>query len=143
VRRGGCGEPGRFMPRERVCGRFPYFGANQVISYRSRAHAACGVPIGPAMTGPEKAVEQAIMRALRSRGAVVVKSHGSAYSGAGVPDLVGVLPGGRALALEVKRPGGGASTPLQRRMIWAWAEAGAAAGIVRSVDEAMGLCGLD
>ena len=99
--------------------------------------------IGYPLSGPEKAVEQAIMRALRSRGAVVVKSHGSAYSGSGVPDLIGVLPGGRALALEVKRPGGGAATPLQLRMIWSWAEAGAAAGVVRSVAEAMTICGLD
>ena len=44
------------------------------------------------MTGPEKTVERAIVRALRARGALVIKTHGSAFSGSGAPDLIGVLP---------------------------------------------------
>lgn len=97
------------------------------------------------MTGPEKTVERAIVRALRARGALVIKTHGSAFSGSGCPDLIGVLPGGagRAFGIEVKRPGGGECSALQLRALWSWAERGAAAGVARSVGEALAICGLD
>lgn len=91
-------------------------------------------------SGPEKRVVVAIAKALEARGAICVKTHGSAYSGAGEPDLLGCLPGGRCIALEAKRPGGGEMTMLQRRRLWAYAERGAAAGEVRSVAEALAIC---
>lgn len=94
------------------------------------------------MSGPETKVVQAIVEALEARGAVVVVTHGSRYSLAGTPDLLGVLPGGRALALEVKRPGRSDGTTMkQRRELWRWAERGAAAGKVASVSEALSITG--
>ena len=53
---------------------------------------------------------------------------------AGWPDIIGVFRG-RALALEVKRPGGKA-TKLQLATLDKWKAAGALAGVVTSIEEA-------
>lgn len=65
----------------------------------------------------------------------------------GFPDIVGVLPGGRALFIEVKRPAGigqdkGRPTPEQRHFIAIAVKAGAAAGFAWSVDDALEIAGL-
>jgi len=75
----------------------------------------------------ESAVVKAIVTELELRGALVYNQHGSAYTGRGRPDLLGVLPGGRAFAFEVKRPGESDSGLglRQRRELWAWASRGA------------------
>jgi len=52
----------------------------------------------------------------------------------GVPDILGILPGGRALCIEVK--GAGARiTPAQARYIEAAAKRGALAFVAHSVEE--------
>jgi len=80
----------------------------------------------------EAAITEAIMRWLRRHGAHVIKTYGGPYR-RGLPDLIGVYRG-RALALEVKRPGG-KPTPLQEYELSCWAAAGAVAVVVTSVDE--------
>lgn len=42
---------------------------------------------------------------LEKRGCLVHKHHGTVFSVLGHPDLYGVAPGGRAIYVEVKRPG--------------------------------------
>jgi len=81
----------------------------------------------------ETAITEAIMRWLRARGAHVIKTYGGPYR-RGLPDLIGVYRG-RALALEVKRPGG-KPTKLQEYELGRWAAAGAVAGVVTSVEDA-------
>jgi hypothetical protein len=52
----------------------------------------------------------------------------------GVSDILGVLPGGRALAIEVKAPKGKVS-PHQQQFIDAVNQAGGLAFVARSVEE--------
>jgi hypothetical protein len=59
------------------------------------------------------------------------KVHGSPYGAAGEPDLDACVAG-RAVKVEVKRPGGKA-TALQRHVLDEWARAGAVTGVVTSV----------
>jgi len=81
----------------------------------------------------EKSITAAIQRYLKKIGGKVIKTHGTGFGQAGTPDLIGVLRG-RSLALEVKRPGED-TTPLQKVELRKWAEAGAIAGRVESVQE--------
>lgn len=80
----------------------------------------------------EASIVQSIMRWLKSQGAHVIKTYGGPNR-RGLPDLIGVYRG-RALALEVKRPGG-KPTPLQEYELGRWAAAGAVAAVVTSVDD--------
>jgi len=80
----------------------------------------------------EAAITEAIIRWLRARGAHVIKTYGGPYR-RGLPDLIGVYRG-RALALEVKRPGG-KPTRLQQYELERFAAAGAVAGVVTSVED--------
>ena len=86
-------------------------------------------------TPRETAVVRAIMRALRERGAKVIKTHGGPFTPTGTPDLIGCV-NGRAFVLEVKRPG---QRPrrIQEYELEQWRKAGAAAGAVTSVEEAL------
>ena len=52
----------------------------------------------------------------------------------GIPDIMGILPGGRALCIEVKAPGGRA-TPAQARYLAAARDQGAVVFIATSVDD--------
>lgn len=54
---------------------------------------------------------------------------------AGMPDVVGILPGGRFLGCEVKRPGGGRLSDAQAACLDAVREAGGLGLVVRSVDD--------
>ena len=75
----------------------------------------------------------AIARWLNAQpGCYAVKTHGSIYS-AGQPDLLGSYQG-RALALEVKRPGR-RPTRLQAAVLKKWRAAGAIAAVVTSVED--------
>lgn len=75
------------------------------------------------------------MKALRERGAKVIKVHGGPFTPTGTPDLVGCV-NGRAFVLEVKRPG---QRPrrIQEYELEQWRKAGAIAGVVTSVEEAL------
>lgn len=86
----------------------------------------------------EAAITEAIIRWLRARGAHVIKTYGGPYR-RGLPDLIGVYRG-RALALEVKRPGG-KPTPLQEHELGRWAAAGALVAVVTSVEDVKRLIG--
>lgn len=78
-----------------------------------------------------------IVAELRARGLYARKIHSSGYQGAGLPD-VHAIAGGRAVWLEVKRPGH-SPTRIQARTLEELAQAGAIAGTVHSVDEALEL----
>jgi len=56
----------------------------------------------------------------------------------GMPDIAGVLPGGRALFLEVKRRHGRMS-PDQDRMVSRLIGTGARVGVVHNVEEVRGM----
>ena len=79
-----------------------------------------------------------IMAALRARGIYVVKYHGSAFSTAGVPDLL-CCADGKLIAMEIKvqfrQP-----TPIQEVQIAKIRAAGGVAVVVRSVEEALAAC---
>lgn len=93
----------------------------------------------------ESKIQASIMRALEARGALVMNTLGGTVA-VGTPDIIGVLPGGRAFAIEVKRPGRtgelrGGLTMKQAAECWRWAELGAVVGAgVDSVEEALKLC---
>jgi Holliday junction resolvase len=64
----------------------------------------------------------------------VFKTHGNAFQ-QGQPDVLGVYQG-RALAIEVKRPGGKYGvTKLQAATLAKWKAAGAITGVARSVED--------
>jgi hypothetical protein len=73
-------------------------------------------------------------------GAKAEKMRGSAFATKGTPDILGCCQG-RTLAIEVKRPGGEAPfydhepTPKQHYELTAWRDAGAVAGVIRSIKE--------
>ena len=85
----------------------------------------------------ESSIVTSIMRELRRRGAMVIKIHGDPYMPGGTPDLIGCASG-RCFALEVKRPGG-KPRALQVQQLEKWRKAGAVAGVVTSVKEAVRL----
>lgn len=85
----------------------------------------------------ESSIVTSIMRELRRRGAMVIKIHGDPYMSGGTPDLVGCVSG-RCFVLEVKRPGE-KPRALQVRQLEKWRRAGAVAGVVTSVKEAVRL----
>ena len=60
----------------------------------------------------------------------------------GFSDILAILPGGRAVFIEVKTQSGKLS-PEQEKFIAKMQALGAIAGVVRSVSEALTLCGLE
>ncbi len=97
----------------------------------------------------ERDVLKAIMQALRRDPRVAtcerqqsgVFREGNRWIRVGTPgvlDIKGMLVGGRAFEIEVKRPGG-APDPRQQRRIDALRANGAVAGCATSVDEALAL----
>lgn len=54
----------------------------------------------------------------------------------GSSDLIGLGPGGRFVAIEVKRPGGGRVSQAQRLFLALIKKYGGLAGVARSVEEA-------
>ena len=85
----------------------------------------------------EKTIENTIRSFLKSIGAKIIKIHGSAFTQAGIPDLIGCYAG-RTLAFEVKKPGG-RLTKLQDHELAEWRKAGAIAGKVESVEDVKNL----
>lgn len=88
-------------------------------------------------TPRESSIVTSIMRELRRRGAMVIKTHGDPYIPGGTPDLIGCASG-RCFVLEVKRPGEKPRV-LQVQQLEKWRKAGAVAGVVTSVKEAVHL----
>lgn len=84
----------------------------------------------------EKSVTAAIVRHLKGvPGLWFFKVAGGGFQRAGVPDIVGVWQG-RFFALEIKRPGVGRLTALQRAAIESIRAAGGVAEVVTSAAEA-------
>jgi hypothetical protein len=88
----------------------------------------------------EKTIVAAIMRALKERGVWAVKTHGGQYQVSGLPDIIAIAPGtGRFLGIEVKRPGVGRLTDLQKITLSRINEHGGIAGVAYSVEDALQL----
>ena len=83
----------------------------------------------------ESSIVTSIMKELRKHGAMVIKIHGDPYMLGGTPDLIGCASG-RCFVLEVKRPGE-KPRALQVQQLEKWRKAGAVAGVVTSVKDAM------
>lgn len=81
----------------------------------------------------EKHIETKIRGYLDGLGAYHVKTHGSVYSRAGVPDIIACV-NGKFIAIEVKRPRGVVSE-LQKANIELIKRAGGVAFIAYSVEE--------
>lgn len=111
-------------------------------------------PVDGAPVVYEKDIQKSILEALRlrrdivfvgrfNRGqAVATDGYGNTrYTNfntvKGFPDIHGLLVGGRAFYIEVKRPGGGRESDDQRAFLDKALGGGAYAGIARSVEEAM------
>ena len=77
----------------------------------------------------EKALIKRIMRELKAAGAKAIKIHGSIYSEAGTPDIIGCYRG-YAFAIEAK-VNCGKSSKIQDCRLREWAHAGAITGIAR------------
>lgn len=85
----------------------------------------------------ESSIAQAIIKYIRKLPrSHAEKTHGSTFK-SGQPDIDAVIAG-RAVKLEVKRPGNDA-TPLQRRILETWASAGCVTGVVTSVEDVKAL----
>jgi hypothetical protein len=65
------------------------------------------------MTPLEKEIESKLVRLVRNRGGLCLKWVCPGW--AGVPDRIILLPGGRVVFVELKRPKGGA---LSSRQVW-------------------------
>src|SRR5512146_1743807 len=88
------------------------------------------------MTNPETWLVRKILAALNSLPETKVIKVGSECE-VGTPDLLGCSRG-RMVALEVKQPGE-KPRPIQSHRLDEWRRAGAIAGVVRSVEEAVTL----
>jgi len=98
----------------------------------------------------ESDIQRSIMLALSQAGCLIWRNNsGILKNPAGIPikfgignpggsDLIGIAPGGRFIAIEVKTPKGRA-TPEQIRFIEAVKKHGGIAGIARSVEDALSL----
>ena len=97
----------------------------------------------------EQDIQRLIMLALSEAGCLIFRNNvGVLKNAAGIPirfglavgssDLIGIAPGGRFLAVEIKTPTGKA-TPEQMRFIEAVRARGGIAGIARSPAEALAL----
>ena len=93
------------------------------------------------MSQPESRLSRKIMAALRERGAMVWKNHGSQYMTAGLPDIVGVY-NGKMIAIETKMPGGRLSE-IQKHRLEEMRQAGASVVVAHSVEEALTVIGED
>jgi len=85
----------------------------------------------------ETTLQHAIQEAIRKRGGLTLKLHGSPYMRAGTPDLLCTLNGVPAM-VEVKLPGR-VVTLKQRHELKQWEAQGWRAGVAHSVEEALAI----
>ena len=80
----------------------------------------------------ESALVHNLLKALNAAGAKAIKIHGSAFSEAGTPDIIGAagFQSGRAFAIECK-VGRNQPTALQRQRLHEWECGGAVTAIAR------------
>jgi len=82
----------------------------------------------------EKDITLAIRDFLKVRGVWHYKAWGGPMSAPGIPDIIGCLPGGRFIGIEVKRPGGELSSH-QARVLANITDAGGLAIVAWSVED--------
>ena len=83
----------------------------------------------------EKLIVTKIIQALRKRGCWVTKLHGGTLQQSGLPDLL-VVYQGRAVFIEVKRPGQ-AATAIQQHTLDLLQQHGATCGVATTIEEAL------
>lgn len=87
----------------------------------------------------EQDIQRDILDYLKIRGVEAWKNHIDrrryTVGRVGAPDIIGYLPGGRFLAIEVKRPRGGVVSQAQDEWIERAMTAGCCAFVARSLDE--------
>jgi hypothetical protein len=83
----------------------------------------------------EKTIVAKVIAAARQRGWWAMKTHGSAFGVAGLPDVL-VIKGGRAAWMEVKRPGE-SPTRIQEHRMRELAAAGCPVAVVTSAGDAI------
>ena len=93
------------------------------------------------MAQRESKLSRKIIIALETRGMFAFKVHGGPHMMAGLPDII-VCVEGKFIGLETKLPDGGNATPIQKFVHGKIKAAGGQAQVVRSVDEALAVCGL-
>lgn len=81
------------------------------------------------------------MTELEKHGVFCFKIHGGPHMMAGLPDIIACVEG-RFVGLETKLPDGGNATPNQQYIHGKIKAAGGQAIVVRSVAEALAVCGL-
>lgn len=81
----------------------------------------------------EQQVQKNITDYLDSLGAYYLKVHGSAYQPSGTPDLLACV-NGRFVGIEVKKPKGGITSPLQKFKIKEIQKSGGIAFVANSLD---------
>jgi|SRR5262245_13620512 len=92
---------------------------------------------------PERAIQAAILALFRAHGLLAWgfqreragRRRASHIGFPGCPDVLGYLPGGRGLAVEIKRPGA-PLRPAQAQALDVLGRHGVATGVLHSVDEA-------
>lgn len=84
-----------------------------------------------AMT-PEKKMKKKVDEMLREAGVWFFAPQAGIYGRAGIPDRIGILPGGRMLAVEVKAGTKYGLTALQEKTITEMGKAGALVWVVSS-----------
>lgn len=89
----------------------------------------------------EKVIVGQIVRALKAQGVMwCIKTHGGAFQGSGLPDILAIAPAtGRLLGIEVKRPKLGKLTALQQAQLTKIEAAGGVAGVATSAKEALAI----
>ena len=87
----------------------------------------------------EKTIVNDIMKRLKALGVIfIIKTHGSLFQAAGLPDLILIAPRfGRFVGLEVKRPVLGVVSELQKLILRKINRAGGYACVVYSPDDAV------
>ena len=97
-------------------------------------------PCEDTMAQPEARLSRDIMTALRARGWFCFKVHGSEYVMAGLPDII-VCVDGKFVGLETKMPDKRDNTSARQDYVHQKIlDAGGAAVVVCSVDEAVAAC---
>ena len=93
------------------------------------------------MAQRESKLSRKIIKELELRGVFAFKVHGGPHMMAGLPDIIACVEG-RYVGLETKMPDGGKATPIQEFVHSKIRAAGGKAQVVRSVAEALEICGL-
>lgn len=79
---------------------------------------------------PEKKVKMKVTKVLKELGIWHFYPQSGIYGRSGIPDIIGILPGGRALALEVKAGTNYGVTALQERVMNEMLSAGAFVSVI-------------